>query len=128
MITYDWNCKTVDVYPSKEDLTNVVYNVHWILTGVDENGNTGSSIGTQILSTENIETFIDVKDLTNEIITDWVKAAMGEETVQKLEENIDKQIDSKINPTSLTIKIGQDEEIAEEPIEETIEEPLDSEI
>jgi hypothetical protein len=30
MITYDWNCKTVDVHPQEEGKTNVVYNVHWI--------------------------------------------------------------------------------------------------
>ena len=36
MITYDWNCKTVDVHPQEEGETDVVYNVHWIVTGVDD--------------------------------------------------------------------------------------------
>ena len=32
MNTYTWDCKTVDVYPTHESLTDVVYNVHWRLT------------------------------------------------------------------------------------------------
>jgi hypothetical protein len=27
--TYEWNCKTVDVYPDYEGHTDTVYNVHW---------------------------------------------------------------------------------------------------
>ena len=30
--TYSWNCKTVDCYPTFDDETDVVYNVHWRLT------------------------------------------------------------------------------------------------
>jgi len=49
MITYNWNCKTVDVHPQEEGKTNVVYNVHWIVTGVDGDYS-ATSIGTQIVS------------------------------------------------------------------------------
>ena len=31
--TYTWDCKTVDVYPTNQEETDVVYNVHWIVTG-----------------------------------------------------------------------------------------------
>ena len=47
MITYDWNCKKVDVHPQKEGETDVVYNVHWIVTGVDGDY-LASCIGTQV--------------------------------------------------------------------------------
>ncbi len=33
---YNWNCKTVDVHPTEGSETDVVYNVHWIVTGVSE--------------------------------------------------------------------------------------------
>ena len=33
MTTYNWNCRTVDAYPQDGDNTDVVYNVHWIVTG-----------------------------------------------------------------------------------------------
>ena len=111
--TYNWNCKTVDVHPTEGSYTDVVYNVHWILTGtseeVDSEGNpyTATSIGTQVLDTSEITDFIPVQDLTNEEITNWTKAAMGEEQVAGLEEGLQNTINSLITPTSVTITIGE---------------------
>lgn len=108
MTTFNWDCKTVDVYPTAGDNTDVVYNVHWRLTGtsdqVDAEGNpyTATVIGTQVLETENIETFIAFEDLTNETISTWVQDAMGAEEVALLEGNVNNQIDALITPTSVT--------------------------
>lgn len=105
MITYDWNCKTVDVYPTKEDNTDVVYNVHWILTGTNEDGITSTSIGTQNLSTDNIENFIPISELTNTQIAQWVEASMGEDGVAMIKEGIQKAIKEIVTPSSVTITI-----------------------
>lgn len=108
MTTFDWNCKTVDVYPTSGDNTDVVYNVHWRVTGtsdqVDADGNayTATSIGTQTLSTEEIVDFVPFEDLTNELVAGWVQAAMGEEAVANLEDSLNNQIDALITPTSVT--------------------------
>lgn len=108
MTTFDWNCKTVDVYPTSGDNTDVVYNVHWRVTGtsdqVDADGNayTATSIGTQTLSTEEIVDFVAFEDLTNELVAGWVQAAMGEEAVANLETSLNNQIDALITPTSVT--------------------------
>lgn len=108
MTTFDWNCKTVDVYPTSGDNTDVVYNVHWRVTGtsdqVDADGNayTATSIGTQTLSTEEIVDFVAFEDLTNELVAGWVQAAMGEEAVANLEDSLNNQIDALITPTSVT--------------------------
>ena len=66
MITYNWNCKTVDVHPQDEDKTNVVYNVHWIVTGVQGEYSV-NNIGTQVVKLSEGGTFIPFEDLTNEI-------------------------------------------------------------
>ena len=108
MTTFEWNCKTVDVYPTSGDNTDVVYNVHWRVTGtsdqVDADGNayTATSIGTQTLSTEEIVDFVAFEDLTNEIVAGWVQGAMGEEAVANLETSLNNQIDALITPTSVT--------------------------
>lgn len=110
--TYEWNCKTVDVHPQENEETNVVYNVHWIVKGIseelDSEGNpyTVSSIGTQVVPLDDDSVFILFEDLTNEIVTGWVKESMGEETVSELEASIDSQINNLINPTSVTMTIG----------------------
>ena len=112
MTTFQWNCKTVDVYPIEGQYTDVVYNVHWIVTGtsdqVDPDGNpyTGRSIGTQILDTSTISDFIPFADLTNEQAVEWTKGAMGAEQVAEIEANVEAQINQEINPTSITMTVS----------------------
>ncbi len=120
MTTYNWNCKTVDCYPEQNNETDVVYNVHWIVTGtsdeVDPQGNPYSttSIGTQTLDTSQITNFIPFEDLTNDEVTTWTKGAMGEEQVANIEASIDKQIQNLITPTSVTLTIKEPKPPVEE--------------
>jgi hypothetical protein len=110
--TYNWNCKTVDVHPTEADHTDVVYNVHWIVTGVsdelDPEGNAyqSTSIGTQVVPLDSESQFIPFDELTNEIVVEWTKEAMGEEQVTSIEAGIQQAIDLEINPTSITMTIG----------------------
>jgi len=112
MITYDWNCKTVDVYPTEGEHSDVVYNVHWIVTGVSdevdtqENPYSVTNIGTQTLSTSDITDFTPISEVTNEEVVEWTKAAMGEEQVEQIEANIQGSIELLINPTSVTMTIS----------------------
>ena len=106
MINYTWDCRTVDVYPQEGDLENVVYNVHWTLQGEDsETAYIGTCIGTQLLSTSDITNFIPLDELTNDTITNWVKDAMGQESIDMLENNIADQISDQVQPTSITMRI-----------------------
>ena len=111
MITYEWNCRTVEAYPSVGELKHVVYNVHWRVTGLseelDSQGNPyqTTNIGTQTLNTEDITDFIPVYELTNEQVTEWVKSTMGEEVVSRIEGNIKNQIDNLITPKSITLTL-----------------------
>ena len=106
MIAYDWNCKTVDVHPQEEGETDVVYNVHWIVTGVDGDYS-ASCIGTQVVPLNEGGTFIPFEDLTNDVVVEWTRQAMGEEQVTQIEAGIASEIEGKINPTSVTMTIGE---------------------
>ena len=112
MTTYNWNCKTVDCYPEQDNEADVVYNVHWIVTGVsdqvDPQGNPylATNIGTQTLDTSQITTFIPFDQLTNDEVVAWTKGAMGDEQAANIEASIQSQIDSLITPTSVTLTIG----------------------
>jgi hypothetical protein len=112
MINYDWNCRTVDAYVEKDKDSDVVYNVHWIVTGVldneDPEGNAYSitTIGTQVLNTSTIVDFIPFSDITNEEVVSWTKAAMGEDQVNSIESSIASQIDALVNPVTVTLTVG----------------------
>ena len=109
---YTWDCKTVDVYPTEGANADVVYNVHWRLTGtsdqLDPAGNAYSvtNIGTEMIDTSDITNFIPIEDVTNAEVTAWVETSMGAESVTGIEQNLDNQIALLITPTSITMQIG----------------------
>ena len=107
-ITYTWNCTTVDTYPTKSDQTDVIFNVHWRLNGVDdtEDENVGDSYGVVSLDTEDLSTFTAFADITEADVIGWVEAALGEDQVTALKTSIDAQIAEKITPTVVTKQIG----------------------
>ena len=111
--TYSWNCRTVDCYPTFDEETDVVYNVHWRINATsdqvdsDDNPYTATVYGTQAISTDDIENFIPFADLTNTTVTGWVETTMGEDKVAELKSGLDSQIESKINPTSVTLEVSE---------------------
>jgi hypothetical protein len=112
MTTYDWNCRTVDCYPEQNNEADVVYNVHWIVTGTSDQTDpqgmpwVATNIGTQTLDTSQITDFIPFDQLTNDEIVAWTKGAMGNEGVAAVEKSIQDQIENLIAPKSVTLTIG----------------------
>ena len=110
--TYTWDCKTVDVYPTHESHSDVVYNVHWRLNAesdqqdADGNNYSASVYGTHSVNADDIANFIPFADLTNDVVTGWVTTGMGDDEVANLKSGLDSDIDSQINPTSETKTIG----------------------
>ncbi len=104
MITYNWNCRTVDVHPQENGEENVVYNVHWILTGVSETYS-ATNIGTQLVKVDPDKEFIPFDELTNDIVVEWTKEAMGENVVEAVEQSVSEQILELETPTSVTLTI-----------------------
>ena len=107
-ISYNWNVSTVDVYPTDEGQTDVIYNVHWRLNAVDTqadaegNPYTASVYGTQVLDTSDLSNFIDFDSVTSAEVQGWVESAMGAEQVQTYKDGLDADIADQINPTSET--------------------------
>ena len=120
MVTYNWNCRTVDAYVEQNAEADVVYNVHWIVTGTSDeldpqdNPYSATSIGTQTLDTSEITNFIPFDQVTNEEVVDWTQAAMGPQQVASIETGIASQIESMIHPTTITLTVG--EPVPPEPI------------
>jgi len=113
MVTYNWNCRTVDAYVEQNAEADVVYNVHWIVTGTSDeldpqdNPYSATSIGTQMLDTSTIVNFIPFADVTNEEVVTWTQDAMGAEQVAAIEAGIASQIESMIHPTTVTLTVGE---------------------
>ena len=110
MNTYTWDCRTVDTYPSHTDensvtQSDVVYNVHWRVTGSDGT-NEATVIGTQIIDTADLGSFTAFADITHDDMIAWTKAAMGTEAVSEIEANLDARLVELATPTSVTMVIA----------------------
>ena len=101
----DWNCKTIDVYTHVHNgHEQVIHNVHWQVRKEDEEYS-ASTYGVQSLNTEDIQDFIPFDEVTPEMVESWVKDAMGEEEVSRIEDGLDQQIEEQKNPSSETITL-----------------------
>ena len=118
--TYSWNCRTVDAYPTHTDENDVtesqvVYNVHWRVTGTDGT-HSATSIGTQTLEVSDLSGFTAFDAVTHENMIAWTKAALTAERVTEMEASLDSQIAELATPSSVTLTIAEPE--ADEESEE----------
>ena len=112
-ISYEWDVKTVDTYPTKDSKSDVVYNVHWRLTATDDTNNdadgnpqTATVYGSQALDTSDLSSFTAFADLTASDVQGWVEAAMTADTVNDMKDSLDSTIEELVTPTSVQKIIG----------------------
>jgi hypothetical protein len=100
-ITNTWAVVQMDAYPEFDGETDVVFTVHWTLTGTDGTYN-GSVYGSVGVSTSTSGAFTPYEDLTEVQVVGWVQDALGEEQVAAYEANVAQQISDQINPPVVT--------------------------
>ena len=101
--TYTWNFPTLTAYPENSGQTDVVFIVHWVITGTDGNGHNGSVYGTVNLTYVAGSAFTPFAQLTESQVQGWVTSALGATQVSALEANIDQQIQQQVTPTSVNL-------------------------
>lgn len=100
-ITNTWSVVQMDCYPEADGETDVVFTVHWTLTGTDGTY-TGSVYGSQGVAVDAAAPFTPYADLTQDQVIGWVQDAMGAEQVTAYEDNVAQQIADQINPSVVT--------------------------
>ena len=119
-ISYTWDVKTCDTYPSHTDSqsptnteSDVIYNVHWRLTAEDDanqdsdgNNLTATVYGTQSVDVDDLSSFTSFASLTASDVQGWVETAMGSDEVTAKKTALDDQIALLITPTSVTKTIS----------------------
>lgn len=99
--TYTWNIAQLDAYPEYEGHSDVVFTVHWTLSGTDGEYTAGvyGSVGVTL---DPEATYTPYADLTQAQVVGWVQDALGEEQVASYEANVAGQIDALVNPPVVT--------------------------
>lgn len=99
-ITYTWKVTGLKV----KDISNVqnaVVQTYWQKIGTDENGNEGTFSGATPFTadpTDSSGPFIPFEELTEENVLDWIKSIVVGQYEEHVNEQIQKQIDEKVNP------------------------------
>ena len=101
MITYTWTVVQMNAYPKADGEQDVVFTVHWALSGTDGTY-TGSTYGSTGVTVDGSAPFTPYADLTQDQVIGWVQDAMGAEQVASYEANIATQIQDQINPPVVT--------------------------
>lgn len=99
--TFTWTINAMDCYPTHEGQTDVVYTIHYSLSGADGDY-TGSSYGTVGVTYDPATQFVPYASLTQSQVVGWVKAALGNEQVASIESNISTQIANAKNPSTIS--------------------------
>jgi hypothetical protein len=118
-ITNTWGIVQLEAYPEYANETNVVFTVHWNLTGTEDT-HTGYVYGSVGLELDEEAEFTPFADLTKEQVIGWVHEALGPEQVATYEESVANQIKVSKTPTVVYPTLPWMEEAV---VEETLVEP-----
>ena len=119
-ISYTWEISNVNTYINYTDeqepsntQSDVIYNVHWRLTGEDDANNDeygnpqhGTVYGSISLDVSDLSSFTAFDSVTASNVQGWVESALGSDEVKSLKSSIDAQIAEKVTPTIETKTIG----------------------
>ena len=101
--TYNWTINKLDVRPTQDSLSDVVYNVHWTYTATsdqtdpDGNAYTADTIGTSVVGEPDPEDFTSFDDLTKSQVEEWLNA---DGTLSNIGDHVDSLLEEQITPTS----------------------------
>jgi len=105
-VQISWDITAVRVYPSLGDLTNVVREIDWQLTGVSlaQEGSTStvqaSVTGTESVTYNSSKPFTDYHSLTQPQLINWVNVNIGHDRIMELIAEVKNKIQDLQNPVS----------------------------
>jgi hypothetical protein len=94
MTTFNWAISRLDCYPKSEGQTDVVFNIHWQLTGTD--GTYNGSVYSTCSVPAPTGTFTAYADLTLDQVLGWIWSNGVDK--ESAEAAVQAQIDNQINP------------------------------
>ena len=100
-ITNTWTVVQMDCYPEYDNHVDVVFTVHWTLSGTDGTY-TGGVYGSVGVTIDEGATYTPYADLTEAQVIGWVQDALGEEQVAAYEANVAQQIADQADPPVVT--------------------------
>ena len=99
-MTYEWFFSILEVRPSAEGQTDVVYSIQWRLGGDDGDDHSAFVYGRTGCTYTEGDPFIPFADLTKSDVEGWTTTNLGDAEVARLKVQIDEMIAEEITPTT----------------------------
>lgn len=125
MINYTWKIHAI-TKRTINSVDSVVFTVVWEKFGIDSDGYSGSVKMAANFNIDDIDesSFVPYEELTEEILIEWIKNFIDEETVnQSIEEEIEKSRSNWIQVNDGNLPWQVVEEVLPDPLEEVFSEP-----
>jgi hypothetical protein len=103
--TYTFKINSVDCYTSVDDLSNVIYNVHFSYIAENEDGVYVSINNVQQLESPSAESFVNFEDVREADVIGWIENSVN---VEKLKESLDRMLQEKVAPTKVNLRLKVD--------------------
>lgn len=97
-ITFTWEFPRFSAHPDLNGMTNVIYNVEYILSATDGEGHGSQYFSSVGIGEPDQESFKRFNLITQEVVEGWVKSAIGEEQLEDLKQNLANQIEQQKQP------------------------------
>jgi hypothetical protein len=97
-LTYEWKLIGLKKQNS-ENFSDVIVGTTWKLTGTDEDGNSGVFNGATPFHIQDLngDGFVDYRDLTEELVLDWVQNHVSGSSPSNYMTHINQQIQKQID-------------------------------
>jgi hypothetical protein len=99
----EWKIMTMDCYPAKSGVSNVVYNLGWKATIVD-GSHTIVTTGSTDIPVEITSEFVDYNNLTETLVLDWLFSAMGSDKTQ-VEDSLKESMKELKTPSTIRLRL-----------------------
>ena len=103
MITYTWEFPRFNAHPELNGMTNVIYNVEYILSATDGEGHGSQLFGSVGIPEPDAMLFKQFNYLTQSVVQEWVITALGEEVLTDMKANLANQIEQQVAPSVVTL-------------------------
>lgn len=103
--TYSWTINKLDVRPTQDSLTDVVYNIHWTYVAISDQKDTEGNfyktelIGTSVVSSPEASQFTPFEELTKNQVVGWLEE---DASIANIQQVADDNLNELINPTSIS--------------------------
>jgi len=95
MTTFTWNITQLD----RNTADGIVFAAHYTLDAADDTYSSGAYGSVGLEAPAEGDPVIPYADLTTEVVVGWVKEQIGAESIGKIEETLQAQLDEQRAPT-----------------------------